>query len=115
VTILDDLRQAATSAISAGATAARGQGTALRGDFENLVKPQLDDILIRIADIANDFRAGNILAPQAKDDLATQYNRVKPVILGVAELALEAVQVIINAVLDALKAAVNTAVGVVLL
>jgi hypothetical protein len=115
MTILDDLRQAATSAISAGATAARGQGTALRGDFENLVKPQLDDILIRIADIASDFIATTISKQQAQDDLVEQYNRVEPVILGASELLLEAGQVIINAVLDALKTAVNAAVGVALI
>jgi hypothetical protein len=107
--ILDDLKQAATQAISAGASALRGQGTALGADFENLVRPQLDGILIDIADITEDLTAGNIGAEQARDDLQTQLDRVQPVILAVAELELLALQTVINAVLDALKTAVNAA------
>ncbi len=107
--ILDDLRQAASGALSAGAAAARGQGTALRADFENLVRPNLDAVLVQIAAITEDVVARNIGADQARDDLATQRDRVQAVILAAAELALLAVQVIINAILDALKSVVNAA------
>ena len=107
--ILDDLRTAATGALSAGAAAARGQGVALKADFENLVRPNLDAVLIEVAAITEDVVAGNIGADQARDDLATQRDRVQAVILAAAELALLAVQVIINAVLDAVKAVVNAA------
>jgi hypothetical protein len=107
--ILDELRDAATQAISAGANAARGQGIALRADFENFIGPQLEGVLIHIADISDDFAAGNIGAEQAADDLRTQLNRVQSVVLAAAELALLAVQIIINAVLDAIKAVVNAA------
>jgi len=117
--ILDDLRTAVTNAISAGANAARGQGTALKGDFENLVKPNLDDVVVQIAAITEDVIAGNISQAQAKDDLGTQLDRIQSVILAEAELALLAVQVIINSVINALKSAVNTAttgaIGVALL
>jgi hypothetical protein len=113
--VIDDLRQAVTDAISAGSAAARAQGTALTGDFENLVKPQLDDILVQVAAITEDFTAGTILKDQAQGDLTEQRNRIVPVILGVAELSLLAVQTIINAVMDALKTSVNTAAGVALL
>ena len=113
--VIDDLRQAVSGAISAGASAARAQGVALKGDFESLVKPQLDDVLVRVAGITKDFIAGNILKDQAQDDLTEQRNRVVPIILGEAELALLAVQTIINAVMDALKTAVNTAAGIALL
>jgi hypothetical protein len=107
--ILDDLRQAATQAISAGATAARGQGTALKADFENLVRPNLDAILIQVAAITEDVIAGNIGSDQARDDFKTQWDAVQTLILAVSELALLAVQTIINAVLDALKTVVNIA------
>jgi hypothetical protein len=119
VAILDDLRTVVTNAISAGANAARGQGAALKADFENLVKPNLDAVVVQIAAITDDVIAGNIGQEQARDDLRTQLDNIQPLILAVAELALLAVQVIINAVMDALKSAVNAAttgtIGVALL
>ena len=107
--IADDLRTAATNALSAGVNAARGQGAALRVDFEALVRPNLEAIVIQIAAITDDAVLGNIGAEQAREDLATQLGRIQPLILGMAELALLAVQVIVNAVLDAVKAVVNAA------
>lgn len=107
--ILDDLRTAVTNAISAGANAARGQGTALKVDFEVLVKPNLDAIVVQIAAITEDLIDDNISLDQARDDLKTQLDNVQPLILAEAELALLAVQVIINAVMNALKSAVNAA------
>jgi hypothetical protein len=107
--ILDELREAATQAISAGAGAVRGQGIALKADFENFIGPSLEGVLIHIADISDDFVAGNIGAEQAGDDLKTQLNRIQTLILAAAELALLAVQIIVNAVLDAIKTVVNAA------
>lgn len=117
--ILDDLKTAVTSAISAGTSAARGQGTAIKGDFENLVKPNLDAVAVQIAAITEDVITGNISQDQAKEDLGTQLDNIQPLILAEAELALLAVQVIIDAVINALKSVVNTvtkgAIGVALL
>jgi predicted type IV restriction endonuclease len=117
--ILDDLRTAATQAVSAGVNAARGQGAALKADFETLVKPQLDAVVIQIAAVTDDAVAGIIGPEQAREDLKTQLDNIKPLILALSELALLAVQVIINAIMDALKAAVNTAttrgIGIALL
>jgi hypothetical protein len=105
--ILDDLRTAATQAVSAGVNAARGQGAALKADFERLVKPRLDAVVIQIGAITEDVVAGIIDPQQAREDLKTQLDNIEPLILAVSELALLAVQVIINAIMDALKAAVN--------
>ncbi len=113
--VIDDLRQAVSQALAAGSSAARAQGTALRGDFENLVRPQLDDVLVQIESISSQFVVGDIGEDQARDDLNEQSNRVVPLILGVTELSELALQTVINAVMDALKAAVNKAAGVVLL
>lgn len=107
--ILDDLKSAANAGLSAGVTAARGQGTALSNDFDVLIKPNLDAIVAEIAAIAEDRVAGTIGDDQAKSDLTTQLSRVGDLILAVTELALLAVEVIINAVVNALKAAVNGA------
>ena len=101
--------QRTTSALSAGASAARGQGTALKQDFETLVRPNLEAIAADVAAITEDLIAGNIGPDQARDDLATQSSRIEPLILGIAELTFVALEVVINAVLDALKAAVNVA------
>jgi hypothetical protein len=113
--IEDDVRQAVSAAISAGSSAARAQGIALKSDFEKVLKTQLDDVVVQTAAIAGDVALGNIGPDQAKDDLQTQKNRIVPIILGVAELAVLAVQTIINAVITALQAAVNKAAGVALL
>jgi hypothetical protein len=107
--IVDDLRQAGTQAISAAASSARAQGTALRADFENLVRPNLDSILIDIAAITEEALAGKIEPEQAQDDLKVQINRVRTLILAMAELAVLAIQSIINAVIEALRTVVNTA------
>jgi hypothetical protein len=107
--ILDDLRQAGAQAISAAASSTRAQGTALRADFENLVRPNLDSILAEIAAITEDAIAGNIDTEQAQDDLKAQTDRVRTLILTIAELTLLAVQSIINAVIEAVRTVVNTA------
>jgi hypothetical protein len=112
---MDDLREAMSNAISAGTGAARAQGTAIKGDFETLIKPQLDDIAVQMASITSDFIAGNIGKEQAQEDLQDQCDRIQPLVLAEAELALMAVQQIINAVVTALKTAVNTAAGLALL
>lgn len=113
--ILDELRVAASAALSAGANAARAQGTALRADFENLIRPGLDGILAMIADIGEDFTAGNIGADQAREDLATQLAAVQDLIVATAELALLSVQIVVNAVLDAIRGVINAAAGIALL
>jgi hypothetical protein len=115
MSILDDLSKAALDALHAGATAARGQGAALGADFEQLVKPGLDDIVAQIAGITEDLAAGNIGSDQAKSDIQSQMDGIQPLILAESELALLAVQVVIDDVVDALKSGVNAAIGSVLL
>jgi predicted type IV restriction endonuclease len=119
VALVNDLRTAVTAALSAGVAAARGQGTALKADFEALIKPNLDAIVVQVAAIGEDLVAGNIGAAQARDDLHTQLDAVTPLILAEAELTLLAAQVIINAVMNALKSVINAAstraIGVALL
>ncbi len=107
--LLADLRSAVEQAVSVGAGSLREQGTLLRADFENLVRPNIDDVLVRIADIGDDYTAGNIGPQQARDELQIQLGRVQTLIIAVAELALLAVQIIVNAVLDAIKGVVNAA------
>lgn len=107
--LLDDLTTAATNALSAGANAARAQGAALANDFETLIKPNLDAIVVQVAAITQDRIDGNIGDDQAKDDLGTQFDCIQPLVLATAQLALLAVQVIINTVLDSLKSVINAA------
>ena len=107
--LLEDLRSAVGQAVSVGVGSLREQGTLLRADFENLVRPNIDDILVRIADIGDDFTAGHIGPEQARDNLAIQLGRVQALIVAVAALALLAVQIVVNAVLDAIKGVINVA------
>lgn len=113
--ILDDLRSAVTAAISTGANAAREQGTVLTADYNNLLLPNLDAVLIQIENITADVVAQNITPDQALPDYTTQFDCIPPLILAEAELVLLGVQVITNAVIGALKGVVNTAIGVALL
>ena len=117
--ILDDLRTAATQGLSAGVASLRGQGAAVRADFENLIRPNLDGVLVTIAEISEDLTAGNITPEQARDDLATQRDRTRAVIFAAGELTLVALQVVVDAVMDAIRTVVNAAssraVGVALL
>jgi hypothetical protein len=113
--ILDDLTSAAEDALAAGAKTARHEGKALGDDFEKLVRPNLEAVIAQMAQITEDLAKGDIGQDQAKDDLATQFDAIPPLILAETELLLEAVQDIINAVIGALKAAINTAAKVPLL
>jgi hypothetical protein len=113
--LLNDLEAAATKALTAGVTAARAQGAALAGDFETLVKPNLDAIVVQVAAITQDRIDGAIGDDQARDDLSSQFGRVRTEALAMVELSELALQTIVNAVLAALKGAINAAVGVALL
>ncbi|HEX5314540.1 MAG TPA: hypothetical protein VFX38_06515 [Gammaproteobacteria bacterium] len=113
--IVDDLTRALTDALSAGADAARAQGAALKGDFETLVRPQLEDIAAQAAQIAEDYVHGDIGEEQAEEDLAAQSHRIRPLILAESELVGLAAQTIVNSLLDALRKTVNTAAGIALL
>jgi hypothetical protein len=112
MSIQDELGKALSDGLKAGATAARGQGAALRADFENLVKPQFDDIVAQLAGIAQNLLDGNIGPDQARAASQTQMDGIPPIIEAAAELAVLAVQVIVNAVIGALKSAINTAAKV---
>ncbi len=107
--LLDELKTAVTNGLSAGASAARGQGTALKADFENLVTPNLNAIAEEISVIGQDVVAGNIGADQAKDDIGTQLDRIQSLILASSELALLSAQIIIDAVNNAVKGVLNAA------
>ena len=117
--ILDDLRTAATQAVTAGVNAAKGQGAALRADFETLVKPRLDAVVILDRGNHRRCRRRHHRRRAGARGSENQLDNIEPLILAVSELALLAVQVIINAIMDALKAAVNTAttrgIGIALL
>jgi hypothetical protein len=105
----DDLAKAASEALSAGATQARNEGKALAGDFEALVRPNLDDIVARIAAITAARIAGTINDELAQINLGQQFKRIQDLAIGEAELVLQAVQDILNAVIDALKTVINAA------
>jgi hypothetical protein len=107
--IVDDLKTAVTKAISAGAEAARGQGKALSADYQNLLLPNLEAVVVQIAAITEDVIFGDITKDQALPQFTAQFDCIPPLILAEAELVLLGVQIITNAIMDALKSAVNAA------
>ncbi len=107
--LLNDLQKAATDALTAGAAAARNQGVALAADFETLLRPNLLDVIARVSAIAEARIAGTITAELARLNLQQQFERIEDLAIGQAELVLLAVQNILNAIIDALRLAVNAA------
>ncbi len=107
--LVDDLQKAATDTLVAGATAARNQGLALAADFESLVRPNLLDVSERVAAITAARIAGTINDDLAKLNLQQQFERIADLAIGQAELVVLAVQNILNAIIDALRAVVNAA------
>lgn len=112
--VLDDLKTALTKGLDAGAAAVRQQGTAIKDDFTDFIRPNFDAIVAELAQIGEDRLAGRIGDQQAQDDAADQLASVKTILEAEAELGALAIQTIANAVLDALKSALNAAVGIAL-
>jgi hypothetical protein len=119
MTLTDDLRNVAANALTAGVAAARGQGVALAGDFETLIRPQLFEIVAQIGAITQARIDGTIGSELAQLNLKQQFGSIEDLAITEAELALQAVQSILQAVVDALRAAINVAtshaIGVALL
>lgn len=117
--LLDDLRKAANDALAAGAMAARQEGVALASDFETLLKPNLEDIVVQIAAITEARIADTISADLAQANLRQQLDSIEDLAVAETELVLLAIQNILNAIIDALKAVVNAAsskaIGIALL
>lgn len=107
--LLDDLTQTADSTLTAGATAARGQGVALAADYENLLRPNLQAIIVQLASITEARIAGTINTELAQLNLNQQFESLSDLAVAETELVLLAVQTIINAVINALKSVINTA------
>ena len=110
--ILDDLQAALKNGIAAGAASAQTQGVNLAQDALNAIEPNLKAVVAELAAIAQDRVDGNIGDQQAKDGVTTQLNRIPTLITEATELVAVALQAIIDAVLNALKAAIGAATGV---
>ena len=107
--LLDDLSAAVTNALKAGADAARAQGAELANDFNTLVKPNLDSVVVAVASITEKRIAQQIGDDEARDLMGLAFDQVGTLILAMVELAELALQTIVNAVLASLKSVVNDA------
>ena len=109
MTVLNDVQTAAEKALTAGMTAARNGGKGLAADLASQLKPNLLDIAAQIASITEARITGTITTELAQLNLKQQFESIRDLAVAEAELVLLAIQDILNAVIDALKAAVNTA------
>lgn len=109
MTVLNDVQTAAEKALTAGMTAARNGGRGLAADLASQLKPNLLDIAAQIASITEARSTGTITTELAQLNLKQQFESIRDLAVAEAELVLLAIQDILNAVIDALKAAVNTA------
>jgi hypothetical protein len=106
---LDDLTQAAESTLTAGATTAPAQGVALAADYENLLRPNLQAIVVQLASITEACVTGTISKDLAELNLNQQFEQISDLAVAESELVLLAVQNIINAVINARKRVISTA------
>jgi hypothetical protein len=109
MTVLSDVQAAAENALTAGANAARNEGKGLAADLASQLKPNLLDIAAQIASITEARIAGTITTELAQLNLKQQFESIEDLAIAEEELVLLAIQDILNAVIDALKAAVNAA------
>jgi hypothetical protein len=116
---MPDLASTLTSALQdaarAGASAASSAGRDLADDVERFIVPKLQGIAIDVADIFEKQQSGIFSADIAQSELESQCGAVMDLIRTVATLIVEEVQQIYNAIIGALSAAANKAIGLSLL
>ena len=112
---VSDITSVLQNAARTGAAAASTAGRDLTGDIENFVVPKLKAIAIDVSDILDKRLSGIFSDDMAQGELASQCGAVMDLIRTVATLIVEEVQQIYNAIIGALGAAVNKAVGMALL
>jgi hypothetical protein len=91
-------------------TAAQGTLTDYAGDVKTLAEGELKDFARRTIELAGLVKDGSISPEQAKLILKIRQNAVETVFLSIAGIGLLAVQEAMNAILDVLKGAINSAI-----
>jgi hypothetical protein len=109
------LTSALQSAARAGASAASSAGRDLADDIERFIVPKLQEIAVDVADIFEKRQSGILSGDTARSELASQCGAVMDLIRAVATLVVEEIQQIYNAIVGALSAAANKAIGMTLL
>jgi hypothetical protein len=115
MTIADDITGALQAGAQAGAAAASTAGRDLRGDIDNFVVPHLQDIGIQLASIVEKRKAGIFTDATAKALIDAQEGAIQTLVETMTTLAVLEAQNIVNAIVDALNKAVNSALGFALL
>ena len=115
MTIADDITGALQAGAKAGAAAASTAGRDLRGDMDNFVVPHLQDIGLQLGSIVEKRLAGIFTDATAKALIDSQEGAIQTLVETTTTLAVIEAQNIVNAIVDALNKAVNSALGFALL
>lgn len=113
--LADDITAALQDAANAGAAAAAKSGKDLTQDIKSFVVPNLTDIAVHIAAIVQKRQNGIYTDATAKALIDAQEDALQSLVETVATLAVLEAQTIVNAMVGALNAAVNVALGFTLL
>jgi hypothetical protein len=115
MSIEEDITAALTAGAKAGAAAASTAGKDFSEDITKFVVPHLEDIGLQLASIVTKRLAGIYTDATAKALIDSEEDAIQTLVEAVTTLAVLDVQNIVNAIVDALNGAVNTAVGFALL
>lgn len=114
-TLVEDVSIALQNGARAGAAAASSAGRDLGQDVEAFLVPHLNDVAAQVVSIIQKRNEGIYTDATTKDLLASEADAVKVLLETMTTLAVFEVQTILNAIISALAAAVNAAVGFALL
>ena len=115
MSIADDITNALKAGADAGAVAADTAGKNLLGDINSFVVPHLRDIGIQVASIIAKRLSGVFNDKTAQALIESQEDSVQVLVENLVALAALEAQTIVNAIVDALSKAVNTALGFALM
>src|SRR5215467_12414868 len=115
MSLADDITGALQAGAKAGAAAASTAAKDLRQDVQNFIVPHLRDIGIHVASIVEKRLAGIYTDVTAKALIDSQEDAIQVLVETMVALAVLEAQTIVNAIIDALNKAVNTALGFTLL
>lgn len=109
------ITQALEDSAKAGTAALTGAGRNLTGDLAKFVLPHLKDIGIQVASIVQKRQTNVYTDATAKALIDSQEDSVQTLVDTMTALTVFEAQTVVNAMIDALNTAVNTALKFTLL
>jgi hypothetical protein len=113
--LVDDIFAALTAGAQAGAAAASTAAKDLTQDVRTFVIPHLHEVAVQVASIVTKRLNGTYSDLTAKTLIDSEEDAIQAIVETMVALTVLESQQIVNAVIDSLNKAVNTALGFTLL